>query len=190
MNRLPDFKIEPKGEIAACFLARGMPTFHQAIHYIRHLPYGRNSDKDDLRTIFTDNKGTCSTKHAVLKQLCIEHQVDDVALFIGIFKMNAQNTPAISQTLSDSGLPYLPEAHTYLKYGKHYFDFTTVTSSPADFMDFLLFEIAIQPNEINRDKIKLHQAYLTKWLAETQEISLSLEEVWCVRELCIQDLSM
>lgn len=68
MNLHPDFKIEPKGKISDDFLKRRITNFHQAINYIQNLDHGRNSNKDDLSTIFIDNKGTCSTKHAVLKR--------------------------------------------------------------------------------------------------------------------------
>lgn len=189
MNVLPDFKIEQKGKIADDFLKSHITTFHKAVVYIQNLEYGRNSNKDDLNTVFTDNKGTCSTKHAVLKQLCIEHGMDQVKLFVGIFKMNAVNTPMVGERLRSNHLSYIPEAHTYLKYKGHYYDFTTKTSSPNDFVDDLLFETEIQPSQINSDKIQLHQDYLRKWLNENTVIGLSLDEIWHIREQCILDLS-
>src|SRR5690606_4355719 len=187
MNILPDFKIVPKEKIADNFLKRRITTFRQAIDYIQNLEYGRNSNKDDLNVVFADNKGTCSTKHAVLKQLCIEHELDEVKLFVGIFKMSALNTPKVSERLMNNALSYIPEAHTYLKYRGYYFDFTTKTSSPNDFVDDLLFEAEIQPIQINRDKIQLHQNFLNKWLEDNTSIKLSLDEIWSIREQCIMD---
>src|SRR5690606_16501 len=189
MNILPDFKIVPKEKIADNFLKRRITTFRQAIDYIQNLEYGRNSNKDDLNTVFTDNKGTSSTKHAVLKQLCIEHEMDEVKLFVGIFKMTAVNTPMVGERLMNNKLSHIPEAHTYLKYKGHYYDFTTKTSSPNDFVKDLLFEVEIQPTEINRNKIQLHQDYLREWLDENTEIGLSFDEIWSIREQCIMDLS-
>ena len=189
MSLLPDFKIEPKGNIADVFLKHHITSFHQAIDYVQNLEYGRNSNKDDLATIFTDKKATCSTKHALLKQLCISHEVHEVKLFVGIFKMSAVNTPLVGETLLSNQLSYIPEAHTYLKYMGHYYDFTTKNSSSNDFVDDLLFEAEIQPNEINRDKIQLHQDYLAKWLDNNTSVKLSLDEIWSIREQCIINLS-
>lgn len=100
MNELPNFDIKPDGEISKEFLKRNILTFHQATEYIRNLSYGRNSNKDDLKTIFTDNKGTCSTKHAILKQLANENNFDNIKLILGIFKMGTDYTPKLANTLT------------------------------------------------------------------------------------------
>lgn len=189
MAALPDFGIQANGAISKEFLKRGIVSFHQATGYIQNLAYGRNVHKDDLTTVFIDNKGTCSTKHAILKQLAIEHGVEGIRLTLGIFKMNAVNTPVIEPTLSNAHLAYIPEAHTYLKYQGDYFDFTKKNSSPDHFVPDLLFETEIQPHEINQHKIRLHKAFLANWLHENKDIAYSPDEIWAVRELCIQALS-
>lgn len=189
MNNLPNFNIKPKGEISQEFLKRNILKFHHATEFIQNLNYGRNSDKDDLKTVFIDNKGTCSTKHAILKQLANENDFDSIKLTLGIFKMSAGNTPKVGNTLSDNNLIYIPEAHNYLKYKNEIFDFTKQNSSSNDFVSDLLFETEIQPNEINQSKIQIHKAFLINWLNENNDINYSLEELWKIREQCIQDLS-
>lgn len=189
MNKLPNFDIEPIGEISKEFLKRNILTFHQATKYIQNLSYGRNPNKDDLKTIFTDNKGTCSTKHAVLKQLANENGFDGIKLTLGIFKMSEENTPKVGNTLSKKHLKYIPEAHNYLKYENDFFDFTNRNSLPVNFMNDLLFETEIQPNEINQPKTQIHKNFLINWLNENNDINYSLDELWEIREQCIQDLS-
>lgn len=189
MKELPNFEIKPKGPISKECLNRGIQTFHQATNFIQKMPYGRNSNKDDLKTIFTDNKGTCSTKHAILKQLAVENKVKDIKLMLGIFKMNAINSPKVENTLSNNHLQYIPEAHTYLKFDNSYFDFTKSGASANDFLNDLLIEKEIQPNEINQHKIRIHKDYLDYWLHNNSNINYSIEEIWSIREQCIQDLS-
>src|SRR6218665_3494196 len=104
---LPDFNIQPKGKISQEFLKRNIETFHKATEYIQSLHYGRNSNKDKLETIFKDIKGTCSTKHAVLKKLANENEFINIKLILGIFKMKAENTPKISKTLKNYNLDYI-----------------------------------------------------------------------------------
>src|SRR5690606_7655926 len=116
MNQLPNFDIKSDREISTEFLRRNILTFHQATEYIQNLSYGRNLNKDNLKTIFTHNKGTCSTKHAILKQLANENNFNSFKLTLGIFKMSADNTPKVANTLTKHNLEYIPEAHNYLKY--------------------------------------------------------------------------
>jgi hypothetical protein len=111
-----NFDIKPIGIISNKFLSHHIYTFDEATKFVRQLPYGRNNDKTDLTTIFYDNCGTCSTKHAILKQLANENNFNDLKLILGLFRMNAINTPKISETLKKSKLVYIPEAHNYLKY--------------------------------------------------------------------------
>jgi len=74
-------------------------TFKSATDFVANLNYGRNVNKDDLKTLFDDNCGTCSTKHALLKTLADENGFNEIKLVIGIFKMNSENTNEISETL-------------------------------------------------------------------------------------------
>lgn len=189
MNYLPDFDIEPNGEISREFLSLNIFTFYQAIEFIQNLKYGRNPNKDDLKTVFTDAKGTCSTKHALLKQLANENHFDDIKLMLGVFKMNAKNTPNVAKTLTENSLEYIPEAHNYLKYKSETFDFTKPNSLSSDFVNDLLFETEIQPNEINQGKFQIHRSFLVKWLNDNTDIDYSLDEIWRIREQCIQSLS-
>ena len=104
MKEIYNFGIQFKGEISDFFIARKIIDFVGASNFIKQLPYGRNNNKNDLTSLFFDNCGTCSTKHALLKSLAIEQFQDDVKLNLGIFKMNGQNTPAIRQTLMKHNL--------------------------------------------------------------------------------------
>ncbi|WP_430612131.1 hypothetical protein [Flavobacterium sp. JP2137] len=185
-----DFEIQASDRISQAFLTRKITTFYRAIEFIKNLEYGRNLDKTDLSTVFSDNCGTCSTKHAVLKQLAAEHHLENIQLTLGIFKMTAVNTPKVLPVLSKYRLEYLPEAHTYLKYRAQIYDFTFPSSTASDFESELLFEIEIQPHQINRHKIDLHRIFLEDWLSENADITYSLEELWHIREACIAQLSL
>ena len=107
MNKLPDFNIKPGDAISREFLSHNIQSFHEAVEFIRNLRYGRNADKNDLKTVFADNKGTCSTKHALLKKLADEHNIPGIRLMLGIFKMDGRNTPPVAGTLNINGLAYI-----------------------------------------------------------------------------------
>ncbi|MFN6341326.1 MAG: hypothetical protein ACK4Y6_02890, partial [Bacteroidota bacterium] len=73
MTNQLDFEIKSKGQISKEFIDRNIFTFNQASIFVRQLAYGRNADKNNLTSVFTDNCGTCSTKHALLKKLADEN---------------------------------------------------------------------------------------------------------------------
>jgi ribosomal protein S30 len=184
-----NFDIKPVGTISRQFLAHNISTFNDATKFVRQLAYGRNENKADLTTVFTDNCGTCSTKHALLKQLADENNFVDFKLFTGLFRMNSSNTPKISATLKRHKLDYIPEAHNYLKYGNQILDFTNKTSKPADFENELIEETEIRTDQIADFKINYHKQYLTNWLNKQKTLNLTLDELWKIREQCITDLS-
>ena len=187
--REPDFEVKPKGKISEAFLKNGILSFTQATNFIQNLPYGRNPNKNDLTTLFTDNCGTCSTKHAILKQLADENNFTDITLICGLFRMSSQNTPEISSTLNKYGLEFIPEAHNYLKYKSNILDYTKPDAHAINFIDDLIEEIEILPHQITDYKVTYHKKYLEKWLENNSEIKLSLAELWTIREQCISDLS-
>lgn len=189
MDKLPNFEIKPNGEISSEFLKINISTFEDACQFISRLPYGRNHDKNDLKTIFSENCGTCSTKHAILKKLAEENEFEGLKLMLGIFRMNAQYNPAITETLTKHNLEFIPEAHNYLKFKNKILDFTKRNSSASDFEDNLLLEIEILPNQISNYKVEFHKEFLKKWLTENPEIEFDIEKLWKVREKCIEDLS-
>lgn len=184
-----NFKINSTAEISQLFLKNDCFNFHSASEFIINLPYRRNLNKDNLATIFIDECGTCSTKHAILKLLAEENNQSDFKLILGIFRMNGNNTPKIKSVLGTYNLDYILEAHNYLKFKNQILDFTKKNSSEIDFIDDLLEETEIQPYQINQFKIGFHKNYLKNWLLQNPEIPYSLDELWKIRELCIQALS-
>ncbi len=179
------FSIQPGKEISNQFIRRGILTFEEACSYIKTIPYGRNADKLDSLCVFNDQKGTCSTKHALLKRLAEENGHNDIMLMMGIFRMNGQNTPQTQQVLSAYGLLYIPEAHNYLKYKDTVIDCTT--SKQLNFQPDLMEEAIIQPEQITDYKVAYHKLFLSEWL-KTAQLSYSPDEIWAIREKCIAAL--
>ncbi|MGE6397695.1 hypothetical protein [Chryseobacterium scophthalmum] len=176
-----------KGIISEEFLNKNILDFHSACKYVSELPYKRNSDKNNIKCIFDDLGGTCSTKHAALRKLTLENHQSNVKLILGIFKMDAEYTFKIKNTLDKFSLNYIPEAHNYLKIDNEYFDFTKPNSEYSQFKNKLLVEKEIECNEIMTEKVLFHKRFLENWLSD-ENISYSLDEIWEIREQCIKDL--
>ncbi|MEO5644753.1 MAG: hypothetical protein ABIQ40_05415 [Bacteroidia bacterium] len=183
-----NFKIMPAGQISTAFLERNISDFQQACRFVRELPYRRNSNKDNLMTVFSEECGTCGTKHALLKQLADENEMAGLKLLAGLFRMNATNTPQVSETLFAHKIEYVPEAHCYLRFDGEIIDCTKTTA--FNFVDDLIEEIEISPDQVAAYKVAYQKAYLEKWLLQNTEIKFTLDEFWAIREQCIMDISM
>ena len=185
----PDFDILERGPVSEKFLERNIHTFKEAMVFIRNLPYGRNPDKNDLLTIFSDGCGTCSTKHALLKQLADENRFEGLQLFLGIFEMNPENSPSVKDTLKANKLAYVPEAYNYLRYKGQVIDCTRTAWNTGAIMEKIIEEAEIQPSQITTYKVALHKKFLTHWLLTNSDIPYDLAKIWEIREQCIADLA-
>ncbi len=186
-----DFDLNSVDQLTLLLKEQGVTTWLQACRFIRELPYGRNANRVDLNLVITENKGTCSSKHAFLKQIAILNEVPDVELIVGIYKMNGRNTPKVGVVLSKYHLDYIPEAHCYLKYREERVDYTGISSDTSMIKPDLMQEITIEPHQVSEYKVAYHQEFVKKWLKSEADISkaFTFDDLWSVREECIECLS-
>jgi hypothetical protein len=111
-----------------------------------------------------------------------------VKLYIGIFKMNEENTSKIFPLLSENQVNFIPEAHCYLKINGIPLDVTTSESFYNKIENDILEEIEIEPIQVAEFKLNYHKEFLKKWIIETNQTK-SFDEIWTIRENCIQKLS-
>nr|WP_321235537.1 hypothetical protein [uncultured Psychroserpens sp.] len=182
------FNLTKDKPLSKVCIARGHSDFKSVFNYIKHLPYGRTTNRSDYTLVLKEEKGTCSTKHAFLKAIAIENGFEDLKLYLGVFKMNADNTPKIASILETHQLTYIPEAHCYLKHDNLILDITFGSTNDITFIDTILHEEIIRPNQIGTYKVELHQAYLKSWI-KSEKLSISFEKLWAIREACILAIS-
>ncbi|MBX2828164.1 MAG: hypothetical protein KTR22_08375 [Flavobacteriaceae bacterium] len=156
--------------------------------HIQKLPYGRNTHRNDLSLVLTENRGTCSSKHAFLKSVAIENNLHDVHLVLGLYKMNQTNTAGIGNILIDAGLDYIPEAHCYLRINGMQRDLTTLQADFSNIEKDLMLEKEITPDQITEFKVIYHKEFIKKWIKK-ESIPLAFDTIWQLREQCIEALS-
>ena len=188
-DHIPDFQIQSGGIYSEACLARNISSFSGLCSFVWALPYRRNPDKDNLLTVFTDNCGTCSTKHALLKLVADEHFANGIQLILCLFRMNARNTPKVAQILKNKDIDYIPEAHMYLKYNGYIHDFTGAGFTPSNYENDILEELEIGPGQANRFKVEYHKKYLHNWLILKDSPQISFARLWEARENCIAALA-
>lgn len=177
---LPNITIRPSGEISRAFLQKNIENLWSAIKYVKQLSYGRNSD-GDFQGVLKEQKGTCSTKHALIASLAEEQQLP-LKLVMGIFLLNAKNTPEATSLLKMYHIEAIPEAHCFLKYNGGSLDITFPQSTKVTFDELLEQEIQIAPEQIGAFKVEKHRAFL-------RNFSIDAEKLWKAREEWILYLS-
>ena len=186
---LPDVVLKAAGELSINFLVRGISDFQAAGCYLHQLPYGRNSDRADYRLVFAEERGTCSTKHALLAELAREQNLP-VVLTLGIYEMHERNTPGVGRILDKYRMPFVPEAHCYLTYEGTRIDVTRSGLEPMEPIVKLLHEETITPEQIGDYKVHVHHRFLRQWSTQTTLThQRSFEEIWRIREECIAALA-
>jgi hypothetical protein len=136
--------------------------------------------------VLAERRGTCSTKHALLRRLALEQDFD-LVLVLAIYEMNERNTPGVGWVLQKHGLEVLPEAHCYLRLGSDRIDVTRPSArGDVEPITRFLHEEEIDPSQITTYKVDVHKRFLQQWIARTRGLGeLSLEGIWAVREECI-----
>ena len=119
----PDKVITKAGSITVEFQGMGIRSFLEACRYVYELPYGYNSDRDDLMILFKEKMGTCTTKHAVIATLAAELGLP-ITRGVGIYAMTETIVTGTDKILTEYGLPYVPMIHCFLEYGNYRVDLT------------------------------------------------------------------
>jgi len=180
---LPNKLLIQGGELSDGFLQIGCNSFHDACKFVWKLPYGRTSDRANWRLVLTEKTGTCSTKHALLKALSDDLDLG-VQLTIGIYPMQESNTPGVGKVLSAHSIESIPEAHCYLRYAGLRVDLTRFGFEAENPISEFWVEKDITPDDIGEFKHTFHKEFIL-----TQFGAKKSEQIWSVRELCIQALS-
>lgn len=181
---LPDFALRPSGDIGGRFVSSGLRGYQSAARHVQGLPYGRNSDRACYRLVLAERRGTCSTKHALLAALALEHG-EYVDILLGIYEMDEENTPGIDEVLRQYGLTSVPEAHCYLAYRGNRVDLTREDESTGAVVNFPREE-CIAPDQIGAYNVEKHRSFVPEWAAAC---GLEFEYVWQAREECIETLA-
>ena len=153
----PNKPIMDNGPIARAFQGMGINDFHSACRYVHELPYGYNSDRDDLMILFKEKMGSCTTKHAVIATLAAEIEIA-IDKHIGIYAMTEALVTGTKIILERYTLPYLPMVHCFLVFEEQQVDLSEGNQNgkngPID--DFLYTERVGGSNPSSATKTYYH----------------------------------
>lgn len=183
-----DYILNATDKLTQLAISNNCNSWNKLLIFIKHLPYGRNENRFDLNLVFTQKRGTCSSKHAVLREIASLNKIPNIKLILGMYKMNKQNTPGIGDALSNSTIHYIPEAHCYLKIEGTPFDFTSESADFNRLKNDIIYEEEITPQQVTDFKVQFHKEFVKSWIKEQKMIE-DFDTVWSLREQCIENLS-
>lgn len=176
------------GPFSSAFTELGIDTFEEACAWVKRLTYKRNSITSNPLKVVDEKCGTCSSKHELIKRLADENGIHECKLVLCIFNMNGINTPKIKSIIYEHHLSFLPETHTYVVINNKIQDFTFSDNSELLFLKDVVLTEEISPDQIATYKTNFHKNYINQWIKD-EKMEMSFDEIWKVREACIEALS-
>jgi hypothetical protein len=171
----PDKAIVDNGPISETFLRMGINDLHHACRYVHELPYGYNSDRDDLMILFKERMGSCTTKHAVIGTLAAELEIN-MDKHIGIYAMTEALVTGTKKILDRYELAYLPMVHCFLVFEGQRVDLSAGNRNGKNGpIDDFLYTHKVTANIPGKDEYLLYRRALSEHILkrpEFQEINI------------------
>jgi hypothetical protein len=166
----PDQNITENGPIGRIFTALDIETFHEACRWVHQLPYGYNSDRDNLMILFKEKMGSCTTKHAVIATLASELNLP-IHKNVGIYAMTEALVTGTQGILSHYRLPYIPMIHCFLNYQDHWVDLSEGNHNGKNGpIDHFLFASEVSATISAKDEYRLYRQALKDEILSRQEL--------------------
>jgi len=179
----PDAEISGPGAISNEFLRLHITGFNDACRHVHQLPYGYNSDRDDLLILFKEGRGSCTTKHAVIATLAEELSLP-IVKNIGIYRMIEDLVTGTNEILGRFNLPYVPMVHCFLVYQNYRVDLTEGNNNGKNrpINEFLYTE-AVIPNISAKDEYLLYRKALKARILLRKELKeIDIKRILQARE--------
>ncbi|MFZ1954879.1 MAG: hypothetical protein WAU34_05240 [Desulfobacterales bacterium] len=166
----PDKPIVDAGPMARTFINLDKMGFLEACRYVHDLPYGYNSDRDDLMILFKEKMGSCTTKHAVIATLAAELQLQ-IEKSIGIYAMTEELVTGTQHILEKYEVPYVPMVHCFLVYQGYRVDLSEGNRNGKNGpIDNFLYTEKVAANISGKDEYLLYRKALKDHILPREEL--------------------
>ena len=167
---IPDAIIKSSGKISKKFIELGIKSFKKACDYVHNMEYGYNTNYDDEMILFKENKGTCTTKHAVIAGLAEELNIP-LYKHVGIYKFTEEISNGANVILTKYSIPYVPMVHCFLVYDQYRFDLTEGNNNgkKTSIEEFIHTE-KVNPFISRKDEYFLFRKVLKEKILPTEEM--------------------
>ncbi|MFO7865290.1 MAG: hypothetical protein R6V02_00565 [Candidatus Aminicenantes bacterium] len=180
---MPDKPVDEAGPVSKKFSELGIQSFHAACRYVHELPYGYNSNREDVMILFKENKGSCTAKHGVIAALAEELGLP-VGKTIGIYALEEDIVTGADSILSKYSLPYLPMVHCFLESGGHRVDLTEGNANGKNKpIDQFLYTEKVDSMISGKDEYLIYRRFLQDDILQRDEMKgIDLRRILYARE--------
>ncbi|MFX1456639.1 MAG: hypothetical protein ACFFDB_14790 [Promethearchaeota archaeon] len=169
-DKLPDAEIKPVGILSQTFMKLGIKSFREACDYVHNVEYGYNTNYDDRMIFFKENKGTCTTKHAVIAGLAEELEIP-LYKHVGVYKFTEEISTGTKNILSKYNVPYVPMVHCFLVYKEFRFDLTEGNCNGKNTtIEELIHEEKVDPFISRKDEYLLLKKVIKEKILPSKEM--------------------
>ena len=183
-----NYKLESKDKLTELAKSIGIESWIELTEFVKNLPYGRNKNRTEFGLVLSEKKGTCSSKHALLKKIADLNNIPQIKLILGIYRMTEKNTPKIGPELIKHSIGFILEAHCYLKLNDKRIDFTSKKSEFEKIEQDIILEKEIEPEQVAEFKVDYHKDFIKNWVKENKS-EFGYDQLWRIREKCIENLT-
>jgi hypothetical protein len=121
--------------------------------------------------LFKENKGNCTTKHAVIATLAHELNIP-IEKNIGIYAMTEEVVSGTNEILAMYNLPYVPMVHCFLVYREFRVDLSEDNDNGKNrSIEEFLFTQQVEPNISAKDEYLLYRKALKDHILTRQEMA-------------------
>jgi hypothetical protein len=179
----PDKAITGAGPVSKAFMDLGIRSFQEACQYVHGLPYGYNSDRDELMILFKEKMGACTTKHAVIATLAAELGLA-ITRGVGIYPMTEVIVTGTGKILAEYRLPYVAMIHCFLGYGSHRVDLTAGNRNGKNLpIDAFLYSDRLEAAISAKDEYMIYRKALSEVILKRGELKgVDLKRILHARE--------
>ena len=169
-DKLPDAELIPVGELSKKFLDLGIKTFKDACNYVHNVDYGYNTNYEDKMIFFKENKGSCTSKHAVIAGLAQELNIP-LYKYVCVYKFTEEITTGVNEILNKYHIPYVPMVHCFLVYDKYKFDLSEGNNNGKKKpIDEYIHSEKVDPFISRKDEYLLFKKVLKEKILPTKEM--------------------
>lgn len=169
-NNLPDIEIKLAGEISKKFLELGIRSFRKACDYVHDIEYGYNTNYDDKMIFFKENKGSCTSKHAVIAGLAEELNIP-LYKYIGVYKFTEEISTSANEILKKYKISYVAMLHCYLVFKDFRFDLTEGNCNGKNTtIEEFIHERKVNPFISRKDEYLLFKKILKEYVLPSKEM--------------------
>ncbi len=169
-EKLPDAEIRSRGELSQRFLELGINTFKEVCNYIHNIEYGYNTNYDDKFILFKENKGSCTSKHAIIAGLAEELKIP-LFKHVGVYKFTGEISTDTEEILKKYKIPYVPMIHCFLVYGDKQFDLTEGNCNGKNTsIDEFIHEEKVDPFISTKDEYLLFKKVIKDKILPSKEM--------------------